>query len=99
MKAIVTIAAFMLSAQVAANCDTVDQQSLPANTNSQGVSEAQVQVVGEAIVDSVERRQALLDCLRPAPFVSGSVDIELERVAEEFERDQDVEHEAEVAAN
>jgi hypothetical protein len=97
MKASIIVAAFLMSAQAAASCDTVDLPSRPANTSGLNATET----AHEDAADSVDRRDALLDCLRPAPFVSEGVVIELDSVAKEFDREgtPDPDHEEKVAGN
>lgn len=83
MKTYAAIAALLISMQTAADCESVDPQSrlhIPASpvTSEPGAASARE--------DATDYRRAMLECLRPAPFEQDQVVIELEDVADEFDR-------------
>ena len=48
-----------------------------------------MQAASAEVVDAGERRQAYLDCLKPAPFVQERIVIEMDDIADEFSREQE----------
>ena len=99
MKAVAVLFAVLFSAQVAADCSGIGvEPSIPTGQLATGQD---MQKGREDAVDSVERRKAYLDCLRPAPFAQERIVIDMEDIADEFNRERErfPERDRSVAAN
>jgi hypothetical protein len=82
MKTVAALFAVLLSAQVAADCSDVNVE--PVDPNDFEGAENGVQKSSGDTLRHLERRQAFLNCLKPAPFVQEPIVIELDEIADDF---------------
>jgi hypothetical protein len=86
MKTVITLTALLLAAKAGADCSAIDWQ--PSAAEAPAAIEAQAPDAGQTAVVDGERRRAYLECLQPAPFVQEPIVIEIEDIADEFNRPQ-----------
>ncbi len=87
MKATIAIFALFLASQAAADCSDIDWQ--PASSGGPAATGEQLAETGRDAVDEAERRRAYLDCMRPAPFDQERIRIEMDTIADDFNRERE----------
>ena len=86
MKTLLPLVALLLAAEATADCSTIDWQ--PTAGEDPATVEVQPPDAGRSAVVDGERRRAYLECLQPAPFAQEPIVIDLDDIADEFNRPQ-----------
>lgn len=86
MKTASMLLAALLSAQVAADCSDIEfEPTIPDGLEAVASDNLEAR---DEVPGYTERREAYLDCLKPAPFVQERIVIELDEIADDFSREQ-----------
>ena len=87
MKTAIAVLTLGFASFTAADCS--DIEFVPAIPDGQVASEAEMREARDNVVDYVDRRKAYMNCMRPAPFVQEKIVVEMESLADEFNRERE----------